>query len=343
MSGGEYAGESIAKKVARVRLYRRTRAMLVAAGIRPSEAKCLFLIGPAACEVGALKHMLGARPENCVGVDRSPEAVAVLRSRWPECNVVIGELLETAKRRRDNDPFFAARDVACAGRSSEAAGFDFIHLDLMGTCSTETSLLYGIYSALSRPGSVFASTYLRGREVGYAKEYLQGAKDVLAEGKTAGWIEKILKSDPGRSAVHWNLLFTGWLDALVWLRSSEDVRAEVLKLNLAGDLEWLAEINSIHGAWWPVAGYAYRGEVSPMGVFVAQRFRLGRDANIARVAEQRSRDSSSVIKTDSMLDLLAEADSLGKEFSKQQVAEILDVTPSTLASWRAHRTMGTYA
>mgnify|MGYP001576964157 CR=1 FL=1 len=50
----EYAGESLAKKVARVRLYRRTKEALVHRGVKPADARVIFLPGPEASEVGAL-------------------------------------------------------------------------------------------------------------------------------------------------------------------------------------------------------------------------------------------------------------------------------------------------
>ena len=88
----EYAGESLAKKVARVRLYRRTRAMLEAADVAPGTARCLFLAGPESAELGAIRHILRADMAHSIGIDRDPAACKALRKKWPGGNVVCGDL-----------------------------------------------------------------------------------------------------------------------------------------------------------------------------------------------------------------------------------------------------------
>lgn len=396
---GEYAGESIAKKVCRVRLYRRARALFRTIGREGRELRCFFLIGPDAAEIGCLKHIFNALPENCVGLDSDASCVARLRDRWPRAHAIHGELRDaqsiskvlTALHPDDVAPeHLHARSALL----SDARRFDFVHLDLMGTLSRNTLAIYSTYSNLATFGTIAAMTFLRAREIGLAKEWLDEVRpraEALANLRGPGVnlfgrvLRRVSEADPARSAQHMTALAKAYtfskmkeavLHAMVsetsdrssldtgkgriwalpgesgvraykrYAEEAEKKASALLSSSTGADLVAIAE--GI-GSWFSVASFAYRGDVSPMGVVAAQlvnvhpRFGSLEDTMWAREVKHLSRDSSSVIKKDSILDLLAEADSLEKEFTKQQVAEILNVEPGTLASWRAHRTMGTYA
>jgi hypothetical protein len=138
----EYAGESLAKKVARVRLYTRVRETLLFSNRNLDNTKVLFLPGPDASEVGALKHILKVKPQNVIGVDIDGDACDALTKKWPETNVIQGDL---SKPKTFNK---ALRDIKSYG---EFDGFDFIHLDLMGILKRDSELLYGMWACYISP------------------------------------------------------------------------------------------------------------------------------------------------------------------------------------------------
>lgn len=330
----EYAGESLAKKVARVRLYKRTREFFRYFRLTPAKAVVMFLPGPDAAEVGAIKHILGARPENVWGIDRDSEAIRTLRKRMPGANCVLGDL-------GDND---------LIKRTVPKIHADFVHLDLMGNLSESSLHQYACWAQCS-VGGIIAVTYLRGRERRFggnnaAEPYREFGRSFARELlPTVGKEDRrILRADPERALSH--LLALGDMRtfrAVLSFQASGQISAEEAKDILRSKRRLLEQL--CPSVFTPVATYAYRAESSPMGVLVVNHIERATftSPSYGRVLDGGGRFISSVIKKDPMDDLLAEADSLQKEFDRAAVAEILDVSPGTLASWRAHRTMGTYA
>jgi hypothetical protein len=325
---GEYAGESIAKKVARVRLYRRTREAWKAVGKDVKEARVMFLPGPEAAEVGALRHILGVPPEHVVAIDRDAAAVQRAQEKWPGLHGIVGDLCDPRVNEAEE------KAVRPPGKCWSYL-YSFIHLDLMGNLSRGSLRVYHEWIHRLDEGGVLAATYLRGREVGgslasvekeRARKLNERRDDLDRDARRELYV---LSADFDRAMSHlrplqrvyertWN---DGWPDP-------EDPDPELSITRLV-----------------PIGTYAYRAEVSPMGVLVTQGLTVFNYNQPAHKAMRRRHDvyTTSVIRKDPMIDLLTEADSLEKEFTKQQVAEILNVTPGTLASYRAHRTMGTYA
>lgn len=357
-----YAGESIAKKVCRVRLYRRTRAAWRDRRVDSKQAKVIFLPGPEAAEVGALKHILGVHPENVLAIDRDAEACGVAEERWPGIRALHGDL---GKERTHVEAlaFLKGQDPAAA----------FVHLDLMGNLSEQALKSYVDWCSLCQENGVLAVTYLRGRELPEslggrmkaahrdlfvklspsALEARLRAPGPLPMFAISKELYRILSADFDRASSHFTAIqvATMTLQAIAagalsldgifsWLGSTKELEARV---------EAIRNYEQSQGdsllTFTPLATYCYRAEVSPMGVLVLHRITratLNSDGYTS-LRHQRGRDTSSVIKKDPMEDLLAEADSLEKEFTREQVAEILNVSPGTLTAWRAHRTMGTYA
>jgi hypothetical protein len=354
----EYAGESLAKKVARVRLYTRVREALQFAGRDLNDVKVLFLPGPDACEVGALKHILKTRPENVVGVDIDGDACKVLTDRWPKANVVKGDL-KKAKTFR-----YSLEDITMNG-SKEFDGFDFIHLDLMGNLRGDSEFVYGNWGRLCAENGVMAVTYLRGREhPTKVKPNVKKVRDTakmqvsMMEHATgeAKKLKKILAPDPERALSHLLAINQGYHKMLLIDEADGDVDAaidnytdfvkeaerRIKKSGVRGMLEYRAEMEQLH--FTALASYSYRADTSPMGVLATQLVSIDtlESDSYAILRYKNGRHTSSVIKKDPMEDLVAEADLLAIHYGKQEAAEILHVSTGTLAAWRAHLTRGTY-
>lgn len=342
---GEYAGESIAKKVARIRLYKRTRQALKYFDYKLENVKVLFLPGPQATEVGVLKYLLKTQPKNVVAVDKDPEVCQWARMKWPGITAVCGDLMYPD----------TVREVR-----SVCSTYDFIHLDLMGTLSANSELLYAQWSNLCETNGVMAVTYLRGREQKITPISRQcqlfGEKMRDARKHSTGDAKKylhLMSADPVRSYAHLMALkvcgavgllqqnprYDDGLDITDGM-TDEDINDVVLRA-----AQWrMVEDHVEYGSFTPLATYAYRSEYASMGVLAVQKVYhdVLESDSYALLRYDRSRHSTSIIKKDPMEDLLLEADSLEKDFTKDQVAEMLGVTKGTLAAWRAHRTMGTY-
>lgn len=374
-----YAGESLAKKVARVRLYRRTREMLRCRNIDPATIKVVFLPGPEAAEVGALKYIFKARAQNVVGIDRDEVAIEALRKKWPGACGILGDLADRSLVEDEAGPF--RRVFSTFQSPHDLAGF--IHLDLMGNLSVAAALMYCNWAAFCREDGVVAVTYLRGRERikipteasnfevarGLAKAAVVVDKPIEAFRICARGVQtcfdkvtrRLVAPDPERATSHLIALCeTGYCHQVQRKLINDAVQRGVPSITRGQLGEATARAldalmapgvfeRSMHAGelkfFSPIASYAYRAEVSPMGILAAQYVRKPTQqlASYQHAVGQRSRHASSIIRKDPMDDLLAEADSLQKEFSREQVAEILNVSTGTLAAWRAHRTLGTYA
>jgi len=337
---GVYAGESIAKKVARIRLYQRTKQALLhrfgAAELK--NVRALFLPGPNASEVGALKHILGLKPENVLGVDSDPEACRQLERRWPGVGVHHGDLFDKETRIK-------------ADKIRER--YHFVHLDVMGNLSKKSEILYGMWSRFCALDGVLAVTFLRGRETPNDPDHLQFNRALSkwqtdrfrAAGGEARKLFKMLAPDPERAQSHLNALNAAALEGLFLSKlGSVDAAIEAMKTSTPEMMaQCVLDLNK-EGSFTALACHAYRAEVSPMGVLATQRVtqRVLDSDSYAQLRYDLRRNTTSVIRKDAMLDLMAEAESLEKTYPREAVAEILDTTPGTLAAWRAHRTMGTY-
>jgi hypothetical protein len=352
----EYAGESLAKKVARVRLYTRVRETLLFSNRNLDNTKVLFLPGPDASEVGALKHILKVKPQNVIGVDIDGDACDALTKKWPETNVIQGDL---SKPKTFNK---ALRDIKSYG---EFDGFDFIHLDLMGILKRDSELLYGMWARFCAENGVMAVTYLRGRE-----NKSRESENVRSLRKTAALIAKIhegaggesklflkmIAPDPERAISHLMALNTGFHKLRLVDEMDGDVDAAMEafsdELNQAADMgeregmKGVLEHRRMVGRtqFTLLASYAYRAETSPMGVMAAHHVSIDtlESDSYAFLRYKHGRHTSSVIKKDPMEDLLKEAELLEVNYGKDAMLEILNVTRQQLAAYRAHRTMGTY-
>ena len=334
----EYAGESVAKKVARIRLYKRVREMLMAVGKEPSKARVVFLPGPDASEAGALLEILKVRPENVLAIDRDEKCVRAAEKKLPGCSWIHGSLSD----------FDTLKELEKWGRP------DFIHLDLMGTMSATTAAAYGQYGHWLEPNGIIALTYLRARELPEHLDKMLWTKKVgttmadrqdKAKDKDSRRIAYIVSADSKRTMRHAIALIhysEGWAATLRFKGDMKKARAW-----LFNEKARRRELKSPAACGFNgICSYAYRGEVSPMGVVALQKTNriLGGSDDYRRVWFRKSPYVRSAIRRDSMLDLLKELDILKEEgLSEDQIAAIADVGRGTLPAWRAHRTMGTYS
>lgn len=338
----EYAGETIAKKVSRVRLYRRVKQMLKAVG-REKDPKVLFLAGPEAKEVGCLKYILQAKPENCMAVDSDPDACRHVNSVWPG-------VIPINKPLQDALPMIVlkAKQMGWDLAKGDSKNFDFIHLDLMGSISEERAKIYGLYSLLSSNGSIAASTFFRGRENGIWAKMLTKTETMISErkgdrGRLTQYVRRIVSPDPKRIMLH----LVGLENETLRIIAQYQGITEVVYDRNGAPKQRIQEMIAEELSWWaPIAGHSYVGE-SPMGVVAAQlRPGIMKSVNSNNLwwkeANNLSRHAVSVIPRDSKLELLKEVESVEKDFSKDETAEIFGTTKQTIAAWKAHRTMGTY-
>jgi len=354
----EYAGESLAKKVARVRLYTRVKETLLFSKKNLDDTKVLFLPGPDACEVGALKHILKVKPENVVGIDLDGGACEALHDKWPDANIVKGNLLNTKT--------FCAMVDDMATSAKDMHGFDFIHLDLMGGLNIHSEYLYGNYGRLCVENGVMAVTYLRGREHPTkvslrVKQTREMAKEVISRMPRTGenkLLLKMLAPDPERAMSHLIALNSGhnmvqYIEETGSAEEAADAMSDEVDLFCeAAEELGLRDAVEMHRILYGdrlqftlLASYAYRAETSPMGVMAAHRITYDtlESESYALLRYKHGRHTSSVIKKDPMDDLLKEAELLAVNYGKEEAAEILNVSTGTLAAWRAHQTRGTYA
>lgn len=88
-----YAGESNAKKLARLSMWRRLALAL------PNAPRSLIVTGPDAGDVRCLRG-LGKKIDRVVGVDIDPDAVSAAKRAVPGIDVITGDLLDAAKSMR---------------------------------------------------------------------------------------------------------------------------------------------------------------------------------------------------------------------------------------------------
>lgn len=330
-----YAGESLAKKVARVRLYLRAKRLLDAAGV---ECKTVFIMpGPEAAEVGCLRHIL--KPERILAVDRDPEAI------------------EALLKKTGDDPFEITSWTSELSKAVLEERYQFANFDLMSNLNGRPGELLSDFMGYLAPGGVAAVTYLRAREIGTMHERVDSAKLAFRVLDLPREMKRLFAADP-RAWVVYNEVVDAYFWKAVEFSDPDKTRQkigydwrkpshhQVLADMMRNDLAKLNIVNFI-----PVATYNYRAEVSPMGVMMVQgihgkptdrwiRERMGKVTNCP-LFERRL--IASVVKKKPMRDIINEVDHLeSMGFEHRAIAEILNVKFGTLSAWRAHETMGTY-
>ncbi len=200
-----YAGESLAKKVARVRLYKRVRQALRWGYEQNADLRVFILPGPEFAEYGALKHIL--KPKVLVGVDRDPVACQLMKDKWPGSITYCGEL--TVKQTQ-KAPRTWTEVTSVFGWNS----FHFVHLDLMGNYFPKLDVLYDLWSRFVIPKGILATTYLRGREVKKTHEWSSmHERDSFSApiySTKRKCLEHILKPDRIRALQHLNSINCGY-------------------------------------------------------------------------------------------------------------------------------------
>jgi len=136
-----YAGESVAKKIARARMYTAAMRAWALSG-RPGGI-AITLAGPEACEVGALRDFLAYKPADVLFVDRNAACIDAVKKRWPAARTFHGDLLDAIK-------------------ATERIGF--IHLDFMGNYTDSVDECFAALRTRLVPKGIATYTFLRGRE-----------------------------------------------------------------------------------------------------------------------------------------------------------------------------------
>jgi hypothetical protein len=351
-----YAGESLAKKVARVRTYLRAKEMLTAAG-KTDNISAVVLAGPEGAELGCLAHIM--KPSIVYVIDKDPKCV--------------GHFFDKAEN------YEALDGITFVGYEGELKNFrpngvvDFANFDLMGNLNGHQD--EDTEAALRQIDlwSVVAVTYLRGRETGEVRTAMSLIHDIRSEAARKSrrrWGPDIKRAAGilGYLHVAWHAgIFdevrdgcrkAGYLNRLTSEQQQEV--DEILSSRASRRIAFgkqayvMKQQKGVH--FTPIAGHCYQADVSPMGVLIAQlisekdetknwvRHLDGKTSRLKMATAREKRLISSTIKKDPMVELLQEADYLFQEgFSKQSIAEIFDVSVGTMAAWKAHRTMGTYA
>lgn len=333
-----YAGESVAKKVARIRVYRRAKRLMRAAGIDERSARYLALAGPEVNDVGCLRFIMRARPENVLFVDEDDTGLKVAPEKWPGVLTYHGVL--------------DARAVE---------PFDRIDCAVVDVCGHFDRA--AVSAALRRlpPGGVIAYTILRARESRRANRRLATGVSVVREllSDIPSLADRVRGRDRTRSLVYLEMandvlcgahevLYpppTGaaWEARRLFADAVCAARRENLKdrcLVSAGWIEYWSGNSPMAVAVWqlsrPIAP-RWRAELDRNG------FRRGQTRrHQERVIVEDSRDAESSVGH-ARVELLRELDALrGSGLDERELAEVAAVSPRTLAAWRAHRTMGTY-
>jgi hypothetical protein len=337
---GEYAGESIAKKVVRARTYLRAKEMLHAAG-RTDNLTVVVLPGPDAAEVGCLRHIL--KPKHIFAVDRDQSCV--------------DHFFDKSDPMLDDD-----YEILTQGYTGELedfnpeCGIDFANLDLMGNINGDPGETASLVTNWLNMWGVASITYLRGREKGEIRDYVTNTPKGLLTSRMTRQTRRRWGPDPIRSSAIFGSLQRGMHRRLVEGTAlkyglEDNFRdPKILDWAAAESALYLRDRDGIH--FTPIASYSYQAN-TPMGVLVAQLINekkersgweklLNGKANKFGIKDRRL--ISGAIPKDPMVELLREADFLAKEgYSTSAVADIFDVSTGTMAAWKAHRTMGTYS
>lgn len=334
MSGG-YAGESIAKKIARVRLYRRAAYVLREIRSGPHEGDHVVLAGPGASEVGCLKHILRVQPERCLFVDYSLVGLAEAERKWPGVRTYDGNIAD------------ALREAGARGRL-----FRFVHLDFLGHLRMETMESIRQANIHLTEKAVVALTFLRGRESGKTplwREINEVAPQMhevmrrLADSQRSAVSDAITALDPVRMDGYLMSL-TGFFypEMLEAWRAAIEGRPSLFNRREPGGRP-LTDPES--GGMAPIFGAKYDSGRSPMGVIAVVRMLVGdlrRPKNAKMLFQAPPSEVAYTIREKSMSELVGVAVLLEAQYGREAACEILDITPGTLAAWKAHHTRGSY-
>jgi hypothetical protein len=264
-------------------------------------------------------------PDRALAIDRDEAAIKMVEQRWPGVNTICGDLCE--------ERTFRAVANTTLVRNGHVP-VHFCHMDLMGPLTDAAFAAYTRWVAFVDACGVFGVTYLRGREMRGSAGAVSRTHGTEILTKASPAFRRLLSPDYGRAFSHLCAI-NGADTTFHALRFGRDLTNFEALQELQLQLPWTLV---------PVGTHCYRSEHSPMGVLLTQRMmRAKLNSSYRQFQFKTTRNVSSVIPKDPMGDLIAEADSLLKDYSKAAVCEILDVEPSTLSAYRAHLTRGTYA
>jgi hypothetical protein len=131
--------ESFAKRLMRLDLYLR-----VASGwLGPARRSAVVAIaGPAAGELGAIRHILRVSPDRVWFVDFLDRGLKIAKKEWPTTNTYQG-------------------DLGWALRLGEIESIGFVHLDLMHQWSNNVHDIFVSMRGRIAPGGIIAFAYSR--------------------------------------------------------------------------------------------------------------------------------------------------------------------------------------
>lgn len=300
-----YPGESIGKKIARARAYAWARYALPR-----RECSVLALCGPTAADIGLIQaYRITDDPSMVTLIDVDDAGLAVARQRWPGVKTFHGQ----------------------AGEYVGTQAVDLAVMDFCGLLEGRDNLsaLTALRGRL-RLGSVVCLTYTRAHETrgsvtSTAMRYVKGFED-----EDIGYIHNGRPGrvrDAVRAAYMAGARAGASMAVLAGAIGLPYVRRKGLKEG---------EMVVLYGG---SIGYIGAGK-TPMGMTMARigkAYELYRGPRIRPIASGGSWicGDSSALSATKWADKIAAAGF--------DAAKALNVKPGTLAAWRAHRTMGTYA
>ena len=315
-----YKGESYTKKFARVFLWSAVSKLSGIVGSSIDEGVKLVL---ASRECGDIAFLLGGNcvPADIVAVDVVPDALAEARRRFPGVQTEIGDIADVAGRLK---------------RRVRHAFVDFC--GPVGPKTIDTFFRTAVRSA--EDGAIFAIGVMRGRERGRIGKDIAKEKaevDYLVE---TGTRDPRLP-DPSRGIALDRELFVRGLAARCMLLPFHSIQYHS-RSALAGGVPMLIKIYRVYRETRGINRRAF-------GQRSLDRWQREVDSwNRANGKDRWSVDgATTAIIHDQMTDETVRKVllDLAAKWTRDQIARpelLLNVSPGTLAAWRAHATRGTY-
>ena len=300
----KYAGESFAKRQARIGMYNRCRHMWKATGYKHS-GWAIIMAGPDAAEVGALRYLMKWPAERVLFVDTHREGLAKAEKMWPGVVTLYGDIRQAISALNGDKVSFA-------------------HFDFMGYFSATVEETMELVRPRLVQQGIVTYTFFRGREQEWTRNW--------------DWCEAVAKACVDVSLSKDESRFFGYSLLVQKLLGGKSLELSTPKS--AAMAIKAAQMPSIPLVY--MSRYSATSPMGVLSVqkippsLQIPKWERALKANNCGRAEIKEGDAKKEIK--------AMALSMhGKGISAQVIGAILNLNKMTIAAWKAHETRGSYA
>lgn len=304
MSVDTYKGESVGKKLARNRLWQTVVQRL--GPDRAASSSYVVLASREGGDISVLKSY-SIPDKRVIAVDRCAEAAAACRSKWPDANVVVGDVVDSVSKRTD-----------------------VLFLDFCAPLCAETLATVRLCLDRMPLGAFFAVAFLKGRE---SSAPLSMAKPgVVNRRERRAMRSRLASSTRIGSTFADALIGDGTTSARASLAEPGGRFLPVVLATPPGKVCWF------------LASYTYQSDTAhargvPMQISL---FELTSCKRLDQFRSKRVPVDIAHCESDP-LELREKAVELADRYDVRRAALALALPTSTVAAWKAHATRGTYA